>query len=74
MTTRNALEFKGLKKNFERAEIIRGVDLNIHEHERHVIIGPNGVGKSTLFNPVSGRIKLFGADIHHHLPRLTGWA
>lgn len=72
MTTRNALELKGVKKNFGRAEIIRGVDLDIHEHERHVIIGPNGAGKSTLFNLVSGRlkvsegsIKLFGADIHN---------
>lgn len=72
MTTRNALELKGVKKNFGLAEIIRGVDLDIHEHERHVIIGPNGAGKSTLFNLISGRlqvskgsIKLFGANIHN---------
>jgi len=72
MTTRNALELKDVKKNFGRAEIIRGVDLDIHEHERHVIIGPNGAGKSTLFNLISGRlkvskgsIKLFGANIHN---------
>lgn len=72
MTTRNALELKGVKKNFGRAEIIRGLDLEVHEHERHVIIGPNGAGKSTLFNLISGRmkvsdgtVKLFGNDIHN---------
>lgn len=70
--TRNALELKGVKKNFGKAEIIRGVDLAIHEHERHVIIGPNGAGKSTLFNLISGRMKvsdgsiaLFGDPIHN---------
>ncbi|SFR62405.1 amino acid/amide ABC transporter ATP-binding protein 1, HAAT family [Marinobacter daqiaonensis] len=72
MSTRNALELKGVKKNFGRAEIIRGVNLDIHEHEKHVIIGPNGAGKSTLFNLISGRlkvsegsVKLFGKDIHN---------
>ncbi len=72
MTIRNALELKGVRKNFGKAEIIRGVDLNIQEHERHVIIGPNGAGKSTLYNLISGRlkvtdgsIKLFGENIHN---------
>ena len=72
MTTRNALELKRVKKNFGRAEIIRGLDLEVHEHERHVIIGPNGAGKSTMFNLISGRmkvsdgsIKLFDKDIHN---------
>lgn len=72
MTTRNALELKGVKKNFGRAEIIRGVNLDVHENERHVIIGPNGAGKSTLFNLISGRLKvsdgairLFDQNIHN---------
>lgn len=61
--TRNALELKGVKKNFGKAEIIRGVNLAIHEHERHVIIGPNGAGKSTLFNLISGRMKVSDGSI-----------
>jgi len=72
MTIRNALELKDVKKNFGRAEIIRGLNLEVHEHEHHVIIGPNGAGKSTMFNLISGRmkvsggsIKLFGSDIHN---------
>lgn len=72
--TRNALELKGVKKNFGKAEIIRGVNLAVHEHERHVIIGPNGAGKSTLFNLISGRMKVSEGSITlfddpiHNLP------
>lgn len=75
MTARTVLELKNVKKNFGKAEIIRGVDLAIHDNERHIIIGPNGAGKSTLFNLISGRlhvsgghIELFGEDISNLPP------
>lgn len=65
-----ALELKGLKKSFGKAEIIRGIDLDIGKAERHAIIGPNGAGKSTLFNlitarfpPTKGTVKLHGEDL-----------
>ncbi|KIN66188.1 putative amino-acid atp-binding abc transporter protein [Sulfitobacter noctilucae] len=65
-----ALELKGLKKSFGKAEIIRGIDLSIGKAERHAIIGPNGAGKSTLFNlitarfpPTAGTVKLHGEDL-----------
>jgi branched-chain amino acid transport system ATP-binding protein len=51
-----AVELTGIKKNFGRTEIIRGVDLSIPTGERHALIGPNGAGKSTLFNLISGRL------------------
>ncbi|MEH6831558.1 ABC transporter ATP-binding protein [Sulfitobacter sp.] len=65
-----ALELKGLKKSFGKAEIIRGIDLSIGKAERHAIIGPNGAGKSTLFNlitarfaPTAGSVKLHGENL-----------
>ncbi|MEP5731211.1 MAG: ABC transporter ATP-binding protein [Sulfitobacter sp.] len=65
-----ALELTGLKKNFGKAEIIRGIDLSIGKSERHAIIGPNGAGKSTLFNLITARfpategtVKLHGEDL-----------
>ena len=65
-----AINITDLHKNFGPAEIIRGINLDVHEGERHAIIGPNGAGKSTLFHlisgryqPTSGNIKLNGADI-----------
>ena len=52
-----ALELIGIRKDFGRTQIIRGVDLAVPRGERHAIIGPNGAGKSTLFNLISGRLR-----------------
>jgi len=75
MTFASALKLQDLKKNFGKAEIIRGVNLDIGESERHAIIGPNGAGKSTLFNlitgrfpPTSGKVFLHGEDLEGKAP------
>ncbi len=53
-------------------EILRGVDLTIQEGETHVLLGPNGGGKSTLLNTIvgmpgyrvtGGRILFKGVDL-----------
>ncbi len=60
---RNALEVKGLAKRFDE-ELFSGLDLRVEVGERIAIIGPNGVGKSTLMRcligdetPSAGEIK-----------------
>lgn len=65
-----ALELRGVRKQFGRTEIIRGVDLEVTKGERHALIGPNGAGKSTTFNLISGRfapsagtVRLNGVEI-----------
>ncbi len=70
-----ALELIDVHKSFGNSKIINGVDLAIHQGERHAIIGPNGAGKSTLFNLISGfyevsqgHIKLRGHDITNQAP------
>jgi branched-chain amino acid transport system ATP-binding protein len=70
-----ALKISGVDKSFGRAEIIRGINLEIEKGERHAIIGPNGAGKSTLFNLISGKysvtsgsIDLNGQSIHNRPP------
>lgn len=42
------LNIKDLKVNVGEKEILKGVDLTINENETHVLMGPNGTGKSTL--------------------------
>ncbi|MEO5696267.1 MAG: ATP-binding cassette domain-containing protein, partial [Burkholderiaceae bacterium] len=50
----SALKLVDLHKRFGATPIIRGVDLDVRQGERHAIIGPNGAGKSTLFHLISG--------------------
>ena len=49
------LSLRNVHKNFGITPIIRGIDLDVEEGEKHAIIGPNGAGKSTLFHLISGR-------------------
>ena len=42
------LQVKNLHARIGEKEILKGIDLTIHDGETHAIMGPNGSGKSTL--------------------------
>ena len=46
------LEIKDLYVNAEDKEILKGINLNIGKGEIHVIMGPNGSGKTTTANAI----------------------
>lgn len=48
MEEKHLLTVKDLHINVEDKEILHGVDLTINKGETHVLMGPNGTGKSTL--------------------------
>lgn len=57
------IKIENLKKNFDKLEVLKGIDLEIGEKEVVSIIGPSGSGKSTLLRsinlleiPTSGKI------------------
>jgi polar amino acid transport system ATP-binding protein len=67
-----ALRLDGVRKSFGSVEVLRGVDLDVGEHEVVCLIGASGSGKSTLLRCVNlleridaGRIFLHGAEITH---------
>lgn len=64
------IEVKGLKKDFEGLQVLRGIDYTIRQGEKVVIIGPSGSGKSTflrclnlLEEPTAGTVSVDGVDI-----------
>jgi len=70
------LTLSDVHKAFGETQIIRGVDLELRDGERHALIGPNGAGKSTVFHlisghyvPNSGRIHFDGHDIQGASPQ-----
>ena len=72
MSEKNLLEIKDLHVNVEDKEILHGVNLEVGKDEVHVLMGPNGTGKSTLgyaitghprYTVTSGKILFDGEDI-----------
>ena len=69
------VEIKGVTLNFGAKMIFNDLSLEIRRSECLVLLGPSGIGKSTLLrlliktlNPERGSILFLGADITH-LPR-----
>src|ERR687884_2075786 len=48
------IRLERVTKSFGRIQVIKGVDLDIHEREFVVFVGPSGCGKSTLLRLVAG--------------------
>jgi len=48
---------KGIRKSFGDNEVLHGVDLQVRRGDRMVILGPNGIGKSTLLKIGVGELK-----------------
>jgi lipoprotein-releasing system ATP-binding protein len=69
-----AVRVTGLAKGYgegpARVEVLHGLDMGVRRGEMMAVVGPSGVGKSTLLHllglldhPDSGRIELFGEDV-----------
>lgn len=53
----STLKITNLHVSVEGKEILKGVNLTINSGEYHVIMGPNGTGKSTLASTIMGHYK-----------------
>jgi polar amino acid transport system ATP-binding protein len=65
-----ALQIEGLEKSFGSLAVLRGIDLEVAEHEVVCLIGASGSGKSTLLRCINliepidaGRIVIEGQEI-----------
>jgi len=53
---RLAVEMKGVSKGFDNGLLFRGLDLAVEAGERVAVIGPNGIGKTTLLRTLVGEL------------------
>ena len=60
---RTVLEVDDVRKSFGGLQALRGATLQVHEGEILGLIGPNGCGKTTLINLITGHLPLSGGSI-----------
>jgi len=70
----NRLEIRGVTKSFDtggkRLDVLRGIDMDVGAGEIVAIVGPSGVGKSTLLHimgaldrPTTGTVLIDGVEV-----------
>ena len=57
------LSLKNISLSFQNRQILENISFEINQGEIFGMLGPNGVGKSTIFNLVTGLIKPDKGDI-----------
>lgn len=77
----SAVQLQQIRKTFSGAEVLKGVDIDVSEHEFLVFVGPSGCGKSTLLRTIaglervdSGRVLIGGEDVTEVEPSERGVA
>ena len=57
------LKLKNISLSFENRQILQNINFEINRGEIFGMLGPNGVGKSTIFNLITGLIKPDSGEI-----------
>ncbi|MFD8637652.1 ABC transporter ATP-binding protein [Streptomyces sp. NPDC059533] len=61
--TQNAVEVRGLRKQYGEVTAVDGLDLTIRQGEVFGILGPNGAGKSTTVEILQGHRERDGGEV-----------
>ena len=67
------LQLSDLTKNFDGLRAVDGFSLDIPEGSLNALVGPNGCGKSTLFNLITGVLKPDAGQVIFRGQEITGW-
>ena len=72
-TINSIIEFENISLSYGNRQILENINFKINEGQIFGMLGPNGVGKSTIFNlitglitPGSGKIKIAGEDVTNY--------
>ena len=57
------VSLKGIKKSYDKVDVIKGIDLDVRDGEFLVFVGPSGCGKSTTLRMIAGLEEISGGSI-----------
>lgn len=60
---KDVLAIEGISKSFGEKKVLEGVSLSVRRGEKVAVIGPNGLGKSTLLKIVVGRLSADAGEV-----------
>ncbi|SHJ67665.1 ABC-F family ATP-binding cassette domain-containing protein [Paramaledivibacter caminithermalis] len=60
---REVLKVNALSKSFDNQTLFQNISFNIYRNERVALIGPNGIGKTTLFKILLNKLNYDSGDI-----------
>ncbi len=69
---RPKIELKNISLSFDKRQILDNISMTIREGEICGLLGPNGVGKSTIFNLIIGILKPDYGNIFIDKKKVTG--
>jgi ATPase subunit of ABC transporter with duplicated ATPase domains len=68
-----ALTVKGISKSFGERHVLDRVSLEVKRGDRLAILGPNGIGKSTLLKILVGKLTADGGSVDWGYETYPGW-
>jgi polar amino acid transport system ATP-binding protein len=63
---------RNVVKRYDHLEVLRGINLNVEEHQVVCLIGPSGCGKSTLLRCINGLEEITSGEIRINDDRVSG--
>jgi branched-chain amino acid transport system ATP-binding protein len=70
----SVLEVKNIEKTYGSVRAVRGVSFEVKPGEILGVIGPNGCGKSTLFNCILGGVRADSGRVYLRGEDVTDWS
>ena len=71
MNTNKIIELKNISMEFNGEQVLKGINLEIHDKEFVTFLGPSGCGKTTTLRIIGGFLTPDSGDVLFNGKRIT---